>query len=55
MPVASAISAVGNRQRVSDNHDNHNHNHIQEVINGNNEHPAFAAVADRLEQPVNRR
>ncbi len=44
--VASATSAVGNRHSASANHKNH----IWEVINDNNEHPAFAAIASRLEQ-----
>ena len=45
MPVASAISAVGNRQRVSVNKDNHYC--IEEVLN-NNEHPGFPVIAGRL-------
>lgn len=47
-PVASATSAVGNRQRVSVNYGNHMGNHIKEVVNDNNEHPGFAAIASRL-------
>jgi len=46
---------VSNGQNVSDNGDNHDHNHIEEVKHGNNEHPEFPVDTGRLDQSVNRR
>jgi len=48
--ITSTVAAVGNQQRVSDNHSHDNHsrdNHIEEVIN-NNEHPGFPVITGRL-------
>ena len=38
--ITSTVAAVGNQQRVSDNH-------IEEVIT-NNEHPGFPVITGRL-------
>ncbi|MDE2937937.1 MAG: hypothetical protein OXR67_16185 [Chloroflexota bacterium] len=43
--ITSTVAAVGNQQRVSDNHSHDNH--IEEVIN-NNEHPGFPVITGRL-------
>ena len=53
--VADAGSRVSNRQHVRDNGDNHDHNHIEEVIHSNNDNHRFPVITDRLEQAVNRR
>ena len=49
-PVASATSAVGNRQRVGDNYENQ----VKEVINDDNSDPAHPAIASQLEQLAHR-
>ena len=58
VPIANAVAIVGNRgsdrKKVSDKGDNHNSNHIEEVIHSNNEHPGFPVITGRLEQPANR-
>jgi len=63
VPIAAAVAnvgsrdgkSVGNRHHVSVNSDNHDHNHIQEVILRNNHNRELPAITHRLEQPVNRR
>ena len=56
MPFTSAVGAVGNRvgnkRKVSDNGDNHNP--IEEVMHGNNDHPEFPAIAGGLRKPADR-
>ncbi len=54
-PITNAVTVVGNGPNVSDNDDNYNSNHIEEVIHSNNEHPGFTVITGRLEQPANRR
>jgi len=49
--ITRTVAAVGNRQRVSDNHSHDNH--MEEVIN-NNEHPGFPVITGRLYQLPNR-
>ena len=48
-------SHVSNGQNVSDNGDNHDYYHTEEVKHSNNEHPEFQAAMSRLDQPLNRR
>ena len=51
-----ANNHVVNRPCVSVHYDNHaEHNHIiEEVINGNNNHPAFPDLTGRLLKPEDR-
>jgi len=58
-PISNAGANGGNRvrdrQHVSkknDNGDNHDYNHVKEVIN-DDEHPEFPAATGRLKQLVN--
>ena len=46
MPITGAVAGVGNKRKVSDTGDNHNH--IEEVINDNNNNPAFPAITGWL-------
>ena len=58
-PITGAVAGGGNRvsngQHAKDKGDNHDHNHIEEVIHSNSEHQEFPVITDRLEQAVNRR
>ena len=58
-PITGAVAAVDNRvgngQHVRDKGDNHDHNHIEEVIHSTNEYHEFRVISGRLEQTVNRR
>ena len=57
--ITGTVAAVGNwasnGQHVRDKGDNHDHNHIKEVIHSNNDQHDFPVIAGRLEQAVNRR
>ena len=53
--VAGGGNRVSNGQHVKDRGDNHDHNHIEEVIHSNNDQHEFPVITDRLEQAVNRR
>ena len=53
--VADGGNRVSNGQDVTDKGDNHDHNHIEEVIHSNNEQHEHPVIKGRLEQAVNRR
>ena len=59
MAITGAVAAAGNRvsngQHFKDKGDNHDHNHIEEVIHSNNDQHEFPVITGRLEQAVNRR
>lgn len=50
-----AGNRVNNRHNVSENCDNYNQIHIEEVINDDDNHPEFPVIKGPLEQQVNRR
>lgn len=51
----TAATGSGNGQNVSDNSDNYNRIHIEEVIDSkNSDQREFSAITGRSEQPVNR-
>ena len=54
VPINGVVADVGNWRCVGVNNDSHSHNHIEEVINSNNEHPQFSAITGRLDHPGNR-
>ena len=59
LPITSDVAAlgnrVGNRQNVSDNGDNYNQIHIEEVIDSRNkDQRELSVITARLQQPVNR-
>ena len=53
--IADGGNRVCNGQNVIDIGDNHDHNHIEEVIHSNNDQHEFPVITARLEQAVNRR
>ena len=53
--VAGGGNRVSNGQHVKDKGDNHDHNHIEEVIHSNNDHRDYPVIMGRLDHPVSRR
>ena len=55
VPITGPVAAVGNRQNISDNGDNYNQIHIEEVIDcKNKDHRELSVITGRWLQTVNR-